>query len=60
MISTLLAKIKDDIMKDGAIVAFHDYAPGWGLYGAVQEAIADGRLEVVVDNYLLVTRVHHG
>lgn len=48
------------LMKDGAIVAFHDYAPDWGLYKAVNEAIEDGRLEVVVDHYLLVTRVKHG
>lgn len=48
------------LMAEGAIVAFHDYSSYWGLYGAVNEAIKDGRLEVITDHYLLVTKVHHG
>lgn len=46
------------LMRKGAIVAFHDYSStGFGVYAAVQEALKDGRLEMVVDNYLFVARV---
>jgi predicted O-methyltransferase YrrM len=44
------------LLKTGAIVAFHDYSPGWGVFQAVNEAVEDGRLEEVRNDYLFVAR----
>lgn len=44
------------LVKTGGYIVFHDYVPKWGLYKAVNEAIAAGLLEVVKKDYTLVTR----
>lgn len=44
------------LVKNGGIIVFHDYAPGWGVYQAVNEAIAKNQIEIVDNDYQLITR----
>jgi predicted O-methyltransferase YrrM len=44
------------LVKDGGYVVFHDYAKGRGVFDAVNEAIAKGKLAIVDNSYQLVTK----